>query len=372
MGVALTALMRVPPARRAEVHAEALRRLAEARENDYRRYLLLDCLEAYATLDEAQAQELAGALLPDRSALSRGPGPWQITTFEKRSAGGFCRPADNCFRSQLEARFGPLSPSAQERSAPEPERPGAPRPARHAPVAPGIGPGGLIGVARCSTFRYLLLGCLESYATLDEVKQERAARTELPSGGPSRGNDDIEEGFTTRSARLADGASRSSSRPDSVRWIPVPKSRSTAAGPERLGGGAARALLERRGRSRNWAWRINTISTPLYPSRFPFSWDWAAVSLWGEVVSRSCSHPRAPLCATAARFGRCGFRMQDVVLACGGRLGQGNVKWNRPGRGRGSGGRRRRARSVRRRGVAQSVPAAGDDAPPECGVPASR
>ena len=40
LGVALTALMRVPPARRAEVHAEALRRLAEARENDYRRYLL--------------------------------------------------------------------------------------------------------------------------------------------------------------------------------------------------------------------------------------------------------------------------------------------------------------------------------------------
>ena len=29
LGVALTALMRVPPARRAEVHAEALRRLAE-------------------------------------------------------------------------------------------------------------------------------------------------------------------------------------------------------------------------------------------------------------------------------------------------------------------------------------------------------
>jgi hypothetical protein len=32
LGVALTALMRVAPARRAEVHAEALRRLAEARE----------------------------------------------------------------------------------------------------------------------------------------------------------------------------------------------------------------------------------------------------------------------------------------------------------------------------------------------------
>jgi hypothetical protein len=37
LGVALTALMQVPPARRAAVHAEALRRLAEARENEYRR-----------------------------------------------------------------------------------------------------------------------------------------------------------------------------------------------------------------------------------------------------------------------------------------------------------------------------------------------
>jgi hypothetical protein len=44
LGVALAALMRVPPTRRAAVHAEALPRLAEARENDYRRYLLLDCL----------------------------------------------------------------------------------------------------------------------------------------------------------------------------------------------------------------------------------------------------------------------------------------------------------------------------------------
>ena len=48
LAAALTALMRVPAARRAAVHAEALRRLAEARENDYRRYLLLECLEAYA------------------------------------------------------------------------------------------------------------------------------------------------------------------------------------------------------------------------------------------------------------------------------------------------------------------------------------
>ena len=79
LGVALTALVRVPPARRAEVHAEALRRLDEARENDYRRYLLLDCLEAYATLDEAQTQELRTRNQEPFSSFSTGPMPRSIT-----------------------------------------------------------------------------------------------------------------------------------------------------------------------------------------------------------------------------------------------------------------------------------------------------
>ena len=112
LGVALTALMRVPPARRAEVHAEALRRLAEARENDYRRYLLLDCLEAYATLDEAQAQEL-GALL--RTERYQGAQAMAVTTFEKGVQAGLQQGQRTTLQKQLEARFGPLSASAQER-----------------------------------------------------------------------------------------------------------------------------------------------------------------------------------------------------------------------------------------------------------------
>jgi hypothetical protein len=108
LGVALTALMRVPPARRAQVHAEALRRLAEAREDDYRRHLLLDCLEAYATLDEAQAQELEALLRTERY---RGTQAMAITTFEK----GLQQGQRTTLRKQLEARFGPLGPSAQQR-----------------------------------------------------------------------------------------------------------------------------------------------------------------------------------------------------------------------------------------------------------------
>jgi hypothetical protein len=138
LGVALTALMRVPPARRAAVYAEALQRLADARENDYRRYLLLECLEAYAALNEAQAQEL-GALL--RTERYQGAQAMAVTTFEKGVQAGLQQAATTfekgvqaglqqaattfekglqqgqrrMLQKQLEARFGPLSPGAQER-----------------------------------------------------------------------------------------------------------------------------------------------------------------------------------------------------------------------------------------------------------------
>jgi hypothetical protein len=112
LAVALTALMRVPPARRATVHAEALRRLAEARENDYRRYLLLDCLEAYATLDPAQAQELGALLRTERYQEAQA---MAMTTFEKGVQAGLQQGWRTALQGLLEARFGPLSPGARGR-----------------------------------------------------------------------------------------------------------------------------------------------------------------------------------------------------------------------------------------------------------------
>jgi hypothetical protein len=88
------------------------RRLAEARENDYRRYLLLDCLEEYATLDEAQAQEL-GALL--RTERYQGAQAMAQTTFEKGVQAGLQQGWRTALQKLLESRFGPLSPSAQRR-----------------------------------------------------------------------------------------------------------------------------------------------------------------------------------------------------------------------------------------------------------------
>ena len=58
LGVALSTLMRVPPEKRAELYAEGLKRIARSGENDWRRFLLAECLEAYADLDEAQKERL--------------------------------------------------------------------------------------------------------------------------------------------------------------------------------------------------------------------------------------------------------------------------------------------------------------------------
>jgi hypothetical protein len=106
----------VPASRRAAVHAEALRRLAEARENDYRRYLLQDCLETYAALDEAQARELEALLRTERY---QGVQAMAVTTFEKGMQAGLQQGLQQglrtMLRKQLEARFGPLSPGAQGR-----------------------------------------------------------------------------------------------------------------------------------------------------------------------------------------------------------------------------------------------------------------
>ncbi len=58
LGVALSALMRLPAERWAELHLEGLKRIVRSGENDYRRFLLAECLEAYADLDEAERQRL--------------------------------------------------------------------------------------------------------------------------------------------------------------------------------------------------------------------------------------------------------------------------------------------------------------------------
>jgi len=62
LGVALAALMRIPPERVVWLGAEALRRLAGAPLSEHERFLLAECVQAYLPLDETQQQELEKVL----------------------------------------------------------------------------------------------------------------------------------------------------------------------------------------------------------------------------------------------------------------------------------------------------------------------
>ena len=108
LGAALSSLMRVPAARRAELYAEALRRIARSGENDYRRYLLAECLEAYAELDEVQKGRLQALLTTEPYQEVQ---PLMITTYER----GMIAERREMVRAQLQAKFGALSPNAQQR-----------------------------------------------------------------------------------------------------------------------------------------------------------------------------------------------------------------------------------------------------------------
>ncbi len=85
LGVALSSLMRTTQDRRVELYAESLKRIALSKENDFRRHLLSECLEAYANLNEEQLKKFQSLLdtEPYREAK-----PLMITTFERGKAEG--------------------------------------------------------------------------------------------------------------------------------------------------------------------------------------------------------------------------------------------------------------------------------------------
>jgi hypothetical protein len=108
LGAALSSLMRVPAERRAELYAEALRRIARSGENDYRRYLLAECLEAYAELDEVQKGRLQALL---RTEQYQEVQPLMITTYER----GIIQGQRTSTLRLLEAKFGALPVEVKQR-----------------------------------------------------------------------------------------------------------------------------------------------------------------------------------------------------------------------------------------------------------------
>jgi hypothetical protein len=108
LGVALSTLMRVPAERRAELYAEGLKRIARSGENDWRRFLLAECLESYADLDDEQRQRLQALLTTEQYQEVR---PLVITTYERGKNEGRRETA----LLLLETKFGPLSPEVKQR-----------------------------------------------------------------------------------------------------------------------------------------------------------------------------------------------------------------------------------------------------------------
>jgi hypothetical protein len=112
LGVALSALMRQPVERRAEVYAEGLKRIAASRENDFRRYLLSECLEAYAELDEAEKGRLKALL---QTEAYREVEPLMKTTYERGIERGIEQGERRAALRLMEAKFGPLNSDVRQK-----------------------------------------------------------------------------------------------------------------------------------------------------------------------------------------------------------------------------------------------------------------
>ncbi len=108
VGVALSSLMRVPKERRVELQAEGLDRIARSRENDFRRYLLAETLQAYSDLDPAEWQRLDALLVTEKYREAR---PMTLTYYERGQLAALQRTA----LTLLEAKFGEISLPVRER-----------------------------------------------------------------------------------------------------------------------------------------------------------------------------------------------------------------------------------------------------------------
>lgn len=106
-GVALSVLMRFPPERAAELKALALQRVATGGQNEARRALLVECIEAYLPLEGEQQQRFEELLATETYQEAHS---MAVTTFEKGMEQGTRR----LVQQQLTTRFGPLSEAARE------------------------------------------------------------------------------------------------------------------------------------------------------------------------------------------------------------------------------------------------------------------
>jgi hypothetical protein len=94
------------------LYAEGLKRIAGSGENDYRRFLLAECLEAYAELDEAQKERVQALL---HTEAYREVEPLMETTYERGIERGIEQGERRSALRLLEAKFGPLPAEVKQR-----------------------------------------------------------------------------------------------------------------------------------------------------------------------------------------------------------------------------------------------------------------
>ena len=128
LGVALSALMKLPKGKAAEYGAEALRRLSEASTlNEQQRFLLGDCVEAYLPIDAMEAQHFRGIIEQNSTEGVRAMNKTRYDLavevgIEQGIEQGIERGIDRgrlygqleFLEAQLEAKFGPLAPNLVE------------------------------------------------------------------------------------------------------------------------------------------------------------------------------------------------------------------------------------------------------------------
>lgn len=113
LGLALAAMMRLPPGRRAWFKAEALLHVKDVRQNEQLRFLLAECIQTYLPLDRPEEQAEFEQLL--NSGTYEEVKRMATTWFEQGIEQGIEQGQRATLVAQVEERFGPLRPEVQKR-----------------------------------------------------------------------------------------------------------------------------------------------------------------------------------------------------------------------------------------------------------------
>ena len=113
LGVALSVLMRIDGDQSAWLKARAMQRIATADGiTDYRRYLSMECIEAYLPLEGPHLDEYRQLLITKDFEMAMKIGK---TSYELGEESGLLRGQRTLVARQLETRFGPMTESVRQR-----------------------------------------------------------------------------------------------------------------------------------------------------------------------------------------------------------------------------------------------------------------